>query len=67
LSACLLKTLADKRLIRLSWFYDINFDWTLTQLVEEGQLTRQLAALPDTADCGIIKETLQEYIANRLK
>lgn len=61
------KTLADKRLIRLSWFYDINFDWTLTQLVEEGQLTRQLAALPDTADCGVIKETLNQYIARRIQ
>lgn len=61
------KTLADKRLIRLSWFYDINFDWTLTQLVEEGHLKRQLAALPDNQDCCIIKENLKEHITKRLK
>lgn len=60
------KTLADKRLIRLSWFYDIYFDWTLAQLVEEGHLERQLAALPDTGECRAIKATLQTYVHNRL-
>ena len=61
------KTLADKRLIRLSWFYDIYFDWTLAQLVGEGHLERQLAALPDTGACAAIKTTLQTYVHNRLK
>ncbi len=61
------KTLADKRLIRLSWFYDIYFDWTLAQLVGEGHLERQLAALPDTSACAAIKTTLQTYVHNRLK
>ncbi|SMC50048.1 HD domain-containing protein [Sporomusa malonica] len=60
------KTLADKRLIRLSWFYDIYFDWTLKQLVDEGYLERQLAALPDNEDCSVIKATLKAYIAKRL-
>ncbi|HWR42408.1 HD domain-containing protein [Sporomusa sp.] len=60
------KTLADKRLIRLSWFYDIYFDWTLEKLVEEGHLERQLAALPDTEDCVVIKDTMKAYIAKRL-
>ncbi len=61
------KSLADKRLIRLSWFYDINFDWTLRILLEEGHLDRQLSALPDNEDCRIIKATMQEYIDKRLK
>jgi HD superfamily phosphohydrolase YqeK len=61
------KSLADKRLIRLSWFYDINFDWTLRLLVEEGHLDRQLAALPDNPDTRVIKATVKKYIANRLK
>jgi len=61
------KSLADKRLIRLSWFYDINFDWTLRLLVEEGHLERQLAALPDNQDTRVIKATVKKYIAQRLK
>ena len=61
------KTPADKRLIRLSWFYDINFDWTLSQLVEEGHLKRQLAALPDNEDCSVIKATIKDYITKRLQ
>ncbi len=60
------QTLADKRLIRLSWFYDIYFDWTLEQLVGEGWLDRQLAALPDSEDCTVIKETMKAYIAKRM-
>ncbi|HWR05927.1 HD domain-containing protein [Sporomusa sp.] len=60
------KTMADKRLIRLSWFYDIYFDWTLAKLVAEGHLERQLAALPDTGDCVVIKETMKAYISNSL-
>ncbi|WP_425058724.1 hypothetical protein SCACP_33820 [Sporomusa carbonis] len=60
------KTVADKRLIRLSWFYDIYFDWTLLRLVREGHLERQLAALPDDADCTVIKEILKRYIDSRL-
>lgn len=60
------KTMADKRLIRLSWFYDIYFDWTLKQLVGEGHLERQLAVLPDNKDFSIIKATLKAYIDNRL-
>ncbi|QDR82217.1 HD domain-containing protein [Sporomusa termitida] len=60
------KTLADKRLIRLSWFYDIYFDWTLAQLIAEGHLERQLDSLPDTGDCRAIKATLQAYVDNRL-
>lgn len=61
------KSVADKRLIRLSWFYDINFDWTLRLLVEEGHLDRQLAALPDNQDTRVIKATVKKYIAQRLK
>ncbi|MBP2636350.1 MAG: hypothetical protein H6Q72_2257 [Firmicutes bacterium] len=61
------KSVADKRLIRLSWFYDINFDWTLKLLVDEGHLDRQLAALPDNQDTRVIKATVKKYIAQRLK
>lgn len=61
------KSLADKRLIRLSWFYDINFDWTLRLLVAEGHLDKQLATLPDNQDTRIIKATVKKYIAQRLK
>lgn len=59
-------TNADKRLIRLSWFYDINFEWTLKQLVVEGHLRRQLDALPDTEDCKVIKAVMAEYISKRI-
>lgn len=59
-------SLADKRLIRLSWFYDIYFDWTLQQLVADGLLQKQLDALPSTPDCQIVRQTLHNYVAQRL-
>lgn len=59
-------TAADKRLIRLSWFYDINFDWTLNQLVSEGHLKHQLEALPDTEDCTSIKAVMTNYVRKRI-
>ncbi len=60
-------TLADKRLIRLSWFYNIYYDWTLRQLVAEGHHRRLLAALPATAEFAVIAATLHNYIATRLR
>lgn len=59
-------TLADKRLIRLSWFYNIYYDWTLRQLVAEGHHLRLLAALPATRDFAVIAATLNAYIEARL-
>ncbi|WP_371372570.1 HD domain-containing protein [Sporomusa aerivorans] len=60
-------TLADKRLIRLSWYYNIYFDWTLRQLVDEGHHLRLLAALPATEEFQIIAGTLERYLATRLQ
>lgn len=61
-----IRTPADKRLIRLGWLYDINFNWTLTQLVQEGFAGQLLSSLPDTAPFNRIRQVFQETIGRRI-
>ena len=61
------RTQADKRLIRIGWFYDINYVWTLSRLLEEGHADQLLAPLPDTPICTQIKKTLQNYLQRKMK
>jgi HD superfamily phosphohydrolase YqeK len=60
------KVLADKRLIRLSWLYDLNFDWTLIELVKNGDVARLLGALPDEAPFDEIRNNITMYIFQRI-
>lgn len=57
------KTLADKRLIRLGWFYDINYSWTLKKLIEEGYADELLDSLPESTAFLEIRRVLREYLA----
>lgn len=56
---------ADRRLLRLGWLYDINFDWTLRQVVAEGYADGLLSALPDAEPFTAIKTELSRYLASR--
>jgi len=60
------KTPADKRLIRIGWFYDINYQWTLTQLVNEGYTEQLVGSLPDTPLFNEIKDSFRAYISAKL-
>jgi len=57
-----IKTMADKRLIRLGWLYDIHYPWTLTQLVNEGYTDQLLDSLPNTPQLIEIKNHFNAYI-----
>ncbi|WP_378954505.1 HD domain-containing protein [Pelosinus sp. sgz500959] len=61
-----IKTMADKRLIRLGWIYDINYQWTLAQLVNEGYVDGLIKALPDTPQFNEIKDHIKDYIAAKM-
>jgi len=60
------KTMADKRLIRLGWFYDINYQWTLTQLINEGYADDLVGSLPNKPPFNEIKVDFRTYIAAKL-
>ena len=67
LSFSAIKTRADIRLIRLGWLYDINYSWTLDQLVKEGYIENLLSSLPDESPFDEIKTNLLSYINTMLK
>lgn len=56
---------ADRRLLRLGWLYDVNFDWTLQQLVAKGYVNDILASLPDDDCFGKIKADFYRFAASK--
>lgn len=56
------KTPADKHLIRLGWLFDLNYPWTLRQLIDEGYPEQLLQALPDTPDLLPVKNKLMAFL-----
>lgn len=61
-----MKTADDRKLVRLSWLYDIHYAWTLKRIVEQGYVEELIASLPD--DPKIIKAVLllQRYIQRKI-
>jgi len=60
------KTMADTRLIRLGWFYDINYQWTFAQLINEGYAEELLGSLPNTPTFNKLKDGFRAYITEKL-
>lgn len=60
------KTIADNRLIRLGWLYDINYQWTLTQLIKDGYADTLIESLPNTSPFNEIKNSFKAYITAKL-
>ena len=60
------KTTADKRLVRMGWFYDINYQWTLAQLVNEGYAEELVGSLPNGYPFNEIKDGFRAYITAKL-
>ena len=60
------KTTADKRLIRLGWLYDINYQWTLAQLINESYASELVRSLPNAPPFDEIKDNFRAYIIAKL-
>lgn len=56
---------ADRRLLRLGWLYDLNFGWTLSQLISEGYAKNLLASLPDDDTFAEIKADFDRFANSR--
>ena len=61
------KTLADMRLMRLSWVYDTNYAPTFRRLVERRLMEDMCDSLPDTPDIRAIVDGAQRHMEERLK
>ncbi|MCL6478913.1 MAG: HD domain-containing protein [Peptococcaceae bacterium] len=61
-----IKNRNDRRLLHLSWIYDINFPYTLAEIVRNGYIEKTIAALPRTGDIAAVHRRLQDYVAGQL-
>lgn len=55
------KNFNDRKLLLLSWVYDINFRYTLSEIRENRYIEKIIGCLPDTEDTRAIKSCLLDY------
>jgi len=60
-----LKTLGDRRLVRLLWVYDVNFGWTLKKMVERGYIQKVIDHLPEQEGVQTGVDRLWAYIEKK--
>ena len=60
-----LKTHGDRKLVRLLWVYDINFSWTLREIVKRGYVDRILRYLPEQEGVAEGTARLKAYIEKK--
>ena len=61
----MLKTLGDRRLVRLLWVYDVNFGWTLQKMVERGYIQKVIDHLPEQEGVQTGVDRLWAYIEKK--
>ena len=60
------KNFNDRKLLLLSWVYDINFRHTFSEILENSYIEKIISCLPDTQEIQAIKNCLMEYATGRL-
>ena len=60
-----LRTHGDRKLVRLLWVYDINFSWTLREIVKRGYIDRIIHYLPDQPGMAEGIARLRAYVEKR--
>jgi hypothetical protein len=56
------KTLNDRKLLLLSWLYDLNFPYSLAEAARKGYIKKIIESLPDTEVIRSIDSYLQNYL-----
>ncbi|MCL6639203.1 MAG: HD domain-containing protein [Firmicutes bacterium] len=60
------KNLNDRKLLLLSWIYDMNFRYTIAEADKNGFVRKIIESLPGTEDIRRVHSHLQNYVARRL-
>lgn len=60
-----MKNFNDRKLLMLSWIYDINFPWTLAEIRRNGHVEKILDSLPGTEEIRRVGERLHIFMASR--
>lgn len=58
-----IRTPDDRKLVRLMWVYDVNYSWTLRQIVAKGYVDKITACLPQGARVAQGVRRLRDYVA----
>lgn len=61
-----IRSFGDRKLLYLSWIYDINFPHTLAEIAENGYIEKIIGSLPDNEEIRAVRDHLTAYIAARL-
>jgi len=62
----LIRTVDDRKLVRLMWVYDINFSWTLQRIVDWGYVDKIIANLPQDEKMQTGYQRLWEHVKEKL-
>ncbi len=62
-----MKTPDDRKLVRLSWVYDVNFSWTIQQIMAYHYIDIIFQYLPDTAEFHLLQQKFTEYMQERAR
>lgn len=60
------KNFNDRKLLLLSWVYDINFNHSLAEIERSGHIKKLIDLLPDTEDIRAVERRLHDYTGRRL-
>ena len=60
-----IQTHGDRKVVRLLWVYDINFAWTMREIVKRGYIDRVIHALPHGRELTLGFEKLKTYVAKK--
>ena len=56
------KNCNDRKLLQLSWIYDINFTFSLSEIAREGYIKKIIDTLPANQDMQTVQDHLQAFI-----
>ena len=60
-----IRTHGDRKVVRLLWVYDINFSWTLREIVKRGYIDRIIHYLPDQPGMAEGVARMRAYVEKR--
>jgi hypothetical protein len=60
-----MKTPDDRKLVRLMWIYDINYSWTIQQILAKNYVNVIFNYLPDEAEFHEAKKKLHDYMQRK--
>ncbi len=57
-----IRTLDDRKLVRLMWVYDVNYSWTLRRIVDRGYVDKIIGCLPGDGAVARGVRRLRDYV-----